>query len=116
METNDAQSTTAVDPGVALAGGDAPRIDPGVPASPSLRVAPAAEAAAEVQGLAAGAEAALIEVVDATTQFESLETLAKRFGVAPYAVLHRFEGRVLFVKWIAGKPLLRTVDVERVFA
>lgn len=48
-------------------------------------------------------------------QFEPVDVLAKRYAVTTYGLLHAFEGRVLFVKFVAGKPRLRTVDVERVF-
>lgn len=50
-----------------------------------------------------------------THQFESLDVLARRHGRTPYAILHAFEGRVLFTKWVGGRPHLRTVDVERTF-
>jgi hypothetical protein len=85
---------------------------------PRGAAAPATET--EVQGLAAadagGGPAEVIESVEGSTHaFEPLDVLARRYGRTPAAVLSAFEGRVLFVKWIAGKPLLRTVDVERMF-
>lgn len=53
------------------------------------------------------------DVESSTHAFEPLDVLARRYGRTPAAVLSAFEGRVLFTKWIGGRPLLRAVDVER---
>ena len=58
----------------------------------------------------------MIAAVECGTHgFEPIDVFARRYAVSTAAILHAFEGRVMFTKWVAGKPRLRTVDVERVF-
>jgi hypothetical protein len=80
-------------------------------AEPRHPTADQAAPAGQVQGVDAGKA----EEVSRDQLFASTVELCRRFDVSGPRMAKAFEGKTVLVKWVDGEPLLRVIDVERIF-